>query len=367
VSKSHLSEPGDDVARLLAHTARDFLRNRERPHDAFNAHAWREMAAMGWAGVLAPESVGGSGLGLTHATALGEELGASLAPEPFIASAVMVGSLLSSLPESAAAAELGKALVSGADAPILAWQESLGSIEVTTQTTIDAHDALSGEKLFVAYCAGAQRLIVPARRDQTPVLALVVCRDKGLGQRVRTLADGASVTDFRFKSIRGAIVLDEGLQTLAAVQDAVDQAVLVQAAYLTGIARATLDRTLDHLRTRVQFGRPLGAFQVLQHRCADLYVAQALSRAAYVEAASLWDSDRTNPGARAAISSANARAAKTAIATANAAIQMHGGLGFAEETGLGSALRIARLHASWLGTQDLHLERFATLTEVLDA
>jgi 3-oxochol-4-en-24-oyl-CoA dehydrogenase len=367
VSDGDLSEFSDEVARLLAHSARNFLRDRPRPHEAFNSHAWREMAAMGWAGVLAPERVGGSGLGLAHATALGEELGASLAPEPFIASAVMVGGLLSSLPDSAAVAELGEALSSGADAPVLAWQEKSGSLDVTLQATIDANNALNGDKLFVAYCGGAQRLIVPALRDQTPVLALISCRDNGLGQRVRTLADAASVADFRFKKVKGATVLDEGSHTLAAVQGAIDQAALVQAAYLTGIARATLDRTLDHLRTRVQFGRPLGALQVLQHRCADLFIAQTLSRAAYIEAASLWDRAPSRASSRAAISSAKARAAQTAVATATAAIQMHGGLGFAEETGLGAALRIARLHASWLGAPDLHLERFAMLTEALDA
>jgi alkylation response protein AidB-like acyl-CoA dehydrogenase len=141
-----------------------------------------------------------------------------------------------------------------------------------------------------------------------------------------------------------------------------DEAALASAAYQTGLANTVLAQVLEHLKTRIQFERPLGTFQTLQHRSADLYMACQLSRASWRRAAAKWQAQPDSPLAKAAISAAKARASQTSLRVARAGIQMFGGLGFAEEADVGLALRIALQYSSWLGSSTQHLQRFAMLS-----
>jgi alkylation response protein AidB-like acyl-CoA dehydrogenase len=127
---------------------------------------------------------------------------------------------------------------------------------------------------------------------------------------------------------------------------------------------SALDLTLEYLRTRVQFGKPIGSFQALQHRAVDLYIQKELSRAA-LEAASaaLADQSCTPERRAAAASSAKARAAQAALAICNEALQMHGAIGFTDEYDLGLYLNRALVLSAWLGNASAHRHRYSSLVE----
>jgi alkylation response protein AidB-like acyl-CoA dehydrogenase len=143
-----------------------------------------------------------------------------------------------------------------------------------------------------------------------------------------------------------------------ALRVALDASLIAAAALLSGIAAGALSRTVDYVNQRRQFGQPIGAFQSIQHRCADLYVGLQLAGAAWRRAAKLHDESPGDLANAAAISAAKARASDVALAVGRAAIQMHGAIGFTEESDIGLYLRAAMQYSAWLGGAVAHRRRF---------
>jgi alkylation response protein AidB-like acyl-CoA dehydrogenase len=139
------------------------------------------------------------------------------------------------------------------------------------------------------------------------------------------------------------------------------EACLATSAYLLGLIGAALDLTVDYLRTRVQFGKVIGTFQVLQHSAVDLKLQVELTRASVEDAAVRWDREGPTTGAHAAISRAKARATDAALLVARQAIQLHGGIGFTDEHDIGLYLRKAMTAAPQFGSAGLHRARYAQL------
>ena len=366
------SDPMDDVERMLVDSARTFFRARQQTARmklnatqarAFDIELWREMADMGWLGVRLPEHLGGQNLATSAAAALAEEFGAALMPEPFIACGIIPSVLLANIQASAALSSFADSISSGRVVTTLAWQERLGQSDATDVTTrLTANELLQGRKLFVPNCDASDCFIVVARRESKIVLASVSASAAGMKRELHRTGDGTQRGQLIFNDTPIDAVLAEGDAAQTALTVALDEATLASAAYQTGLANTVLDQILSHLKTRIQFDRPLGTFQTLQHRAADLFMACQLSHASWRRAATKWDVQPASPTARAAISAAKARASQTALRVARSGIQMFGGLGFAEEADLGLALRIALQHCSWLGGPAQHLQRFATLS-----
>jgi alkylation response protein AidB-like acyl-CoA dehydrogenase len=145
------------------------------------------------------------------------------------------------------------------------------------------------------------------------------------------------------------------------VAAALDEAVLATSAYLLGLTERAFAMTLDYLKTRKQFGRPIGSFQALQHRAVDLRIQIALTRASVESAAATFDSGPTPQVRQAATSRAKARAAETALLVARQAIQLHGAIGYTDEYDVGLYLRKAMTLANLYGSADVHRARFAAL------
>jgi alkylation response protein AidB-like acyl-CoA dehydrogenase len=164
--------------------------------------------------------------------------------------------------------------------------------------------------------------------------------------------------DFSNTPIRYGSPLLEGPAVLDAVCAALDTGRIALAAQLEGVANAALERTLQYVNQRIQFGRPIGSFQTIQHRCVDLHIATALAQATWQHAAQVHQAASTVPAIARATSAAKARCGDTATLVGRNAIQMHGALGFTEEAGVGRYLRAALLGASWLGTSQMHRRRF---------
>ena len=306
----------------------------------FDRAVWREMCGLGWLGLRVAEAAGGSGLGMREYCALAEECGAGLVPEPLIACS-MAARVLGS-----GGKELDR-LMAGDRIIIPAWQERPNTLTPGRDTVL-RDGRVSGRKVFVPMAAGADAFLVAANAG----LALVARGAAGVSLTIDRTQDGGHY---------GTLTLDNALsQPIAGdLAEAIEEATLATAAYLLGVMERAFAMTLAYLKTRQQFGKPIGSFQALAHRAADLKIQVALTRASVEAAALTLDSSSVQAIRRAAVSRAKARASDAAIQVTREAIQMHGGIGYTDEYDVGLYLRKAMVLANLFGSAALHRARYA--------
>jgi alkylation response protein AidB-like acyl-CoA dehydrogenase len=306
----------------------------------FDPAVWRQMCEMGWLGLRVPEADGGAGLGMAEFCAIAEELAAGLAPEPLIACACSARVLPpENLPD----------LLSGDHVVIPAWQERADTVEPGDDTTF-ADGRVTGRKVFVPMAAGADVFLMAVRGG----LALVRADAPGLHLATATTQDGGHYGTLTLTNAPGQFVAGD-------LSDGLEEATLLTAASLLGVMERSFELTLDYLRTRKQFGRPIGSFQALQHRAADLKLQCALTRASIESAAAVLDAGAPLPQRQAAVSRAKARAATAALTVTREAIQMHGGIGYTDEYDVGLYLRRAMVLANAFGSARLHRARYSAV------
>ena len=329
-SAAGIAPRGGDRKRIRA------LRFREPGYDPAML---RQMGEQGWIGLRVPEERGGAGLGMSAFCALAEELGAALAPEPLVPAA-----LSAALLAEAGAEEALAGLISGEALVLTAWQEAAGVLEAPGQA--------EAARLFIPQAGGASAFLVPVRENGA--LALRLLPREGAELVLEGTQDGGFYGTLN-PSGGEVIARDAG----EAMERALDEAALATAATLLGVMDQAFALTLDYLRTRHQFGKPIGSFQALQHRAADLKVQIALSRASIDAAAALLDRGAGRAARRAAVSRAKARASDAAMLVTRQAIQLHGGIGYTDEADIGLYLRKAMVLANGFGPASLHRRRFA--------
>jgi len=342
------------------------LRGRLPGHDRA---VWRAMAALGWAGILVPEELGGAGLGLREATAIAAGLARAVMPEPFIPAAVLAVRAIAAGDGGALRATLLARIAAGGTIAALAWQERFDQAEpapcATTARGAEGAVLLAGTKSFVAGAGDADGFVVSAEgahgtelywveRDRPGLAVAFAERADGTFQAMLALDGVAVPTTHRLASAGCAA---------AALEAAITEATIVAAADLLGNARGVFELTLQYLRTRMQFGRAIGSFQALQHRAVDCHVQIELAAAVLEEAVARAASG--SPAARsAAASRAKARCAEAALLAGREAIQMHGAMGFSDECDVGLHVKRALAVSAWLGGVHHHRRRFARLAPV---
>lgn len=332
-SAGAIAPRGGDTRRIRA------LRFKE---PGFDRAVLRQMAELGWIGLAVPEEAGGAGLGMGEYCALAEELGGGLAPEPLIPCA-LAARLLAGGAEAAP-------VLAGERVVIPAWAERPGTLDAAGDTRI-AGGRATGRKLFVPMAAGADAFLVTGEGG-----ALLVARDApGVALTTERTQDGGHYGTLTLENAPGTpVACDPG--------PALDEAALATAASLLGIMERALALSLDYLRTRRQFGKPIGSFQALQHRAADLRIQTSLTRASVESAAAALDAGVSREAARAAVSRAKARASDAALLVTRQGIQMHGGIGYTDEADIGLYLRRAMVLAGQYGSASVHRARYAALT-----
>jgi alkylation response protein AidB-like acyl-CoA dehydrogenase len=330
-SAAAVAPRGGDLKRIRA------LRFAE---PGFDRAVWGQMAELGWPGLRVAEERGGSGLGMRAFCALAEELGAGLVPEPLIGVALAAAAL----PE----ADLAPVL-SGERIVLAAWQERAHSLASVGETVL-REGRLTGRKQFVPMAAGADAFLVTLPDG----LALVERAAPGVTLATERTQDGGHFGTLTFDGAPARFVPGD-------LGAAIEEAALASAAYLLGVMDRAFAITLDYLRTRQQFGRPIGSFQALQHRAADLKIQIALTRASVEAAAGTLDSAVPLPVKQAAVSRAKARAGEAGMLVTRQAIQLHGGIGYTDEYDVGLYLRKAMVLAGLFGTPALHRARFTAL------
>ncbi len=335
------------------------------------AAGWAELVALGWPGMLAPESAGGLAFDLAGAAEILRAAGEHVAPEPLLAVAGLSALLLTRL-DSAAAQALLAELVAGRSLPALAWQESAGDL---SDVPLDCgcepgpHGGvlLQGEKLMVLPGAMASGWLVSARGDDDTVLLWVPRGTAGATETLTPLVDGEQAATLRFDRVAlpASAVLAQGDAARDALRHALAAGQILQAAELVGTGQAMLEQTLAYLRTRSQFGKPIGSFQALQHRAVDMFIQLEVARATLDEVLALVASPAGLAIERleAEASRVNARCSAAALQVSRSAVQLHGAIGYTQECDLSLFYKRTLRLAAWLGNVTAHQRRYASLAE----
>jgi alkylation response protein AidB-like acyl-CoA dehydrogenase len=357
-----------DEQQAIKSTAREFLAARykseriralaESEH-GFEQSDWEEMAKLGWPGLALPEEWGGQGLGIVDLAVLFEEMGYTLAPSPLLSTTV-AGLALATNGTDAQRERWLRPLASGEARGTVALFDAgtpaaIGSFEMEAKP--DGDDVvLDGEKVLVMDAASADFLLV-ATSD-------------GRRHLVERGADGLSITaeksidltrrlySVRFDGVRvGAEATLDGEQ--ADYLPVLWRACVAIAAESAGIAQRTMEMAVEYAKDRQQFGRPIGAYQAVSHRCAQMLLETENSRSAVYGAA--WAADAEPESLPLAASMAKAYASDAGWRVPDASIQVHGGIGFTWEHDLHFFLKRGKANAASFGDARWHRDRVVDL------
>jgi len=285
-----------------------------------------------------------------------EELASALLPEPVVSVAVLsAGALVHAEDESIKRALL-PALCAGELIVALAWQEGRASGAAPVRATTSSWGlSVTGQKKFIRPATGVDGFIVSALADEGMCLCWIPADTEGLSLTQEACADGSRIGTLTLDraKVPSAHIIATPRTAARALRRAIDEATLMASAELVGVSKGAFRLTLDYLNTRVQFGRPIGSFQALQHRAVDLYIQVRLASAALASATAGFD--QADATARAMlVSRVKARCSDAALLVTREAIQLHGAIGFTDEHDIGLYLNRALTLAPWLGNSAQH-------------
>ncbi len=357
--------------QILQQTARDFVSSRSSLkriralRDAkeplgFSRDLWREMADLGWAGIVVPETHGGAGMGFADLMVVMEELGRGLVPEPMLSTVASSSAILFGGSEEQKRALL-PAIAKGDLVAALAWQEA-GSRYDARKITTRAERAgggfrLTGEKTLVLDGPAAERLIVSARTSDSALSLFVIdAAARGVTVERQWVLDSRGAARVRLEGVEVAesALLGGGAEVL---EHALDRATAALTAEMLGSMLAAFEMTLEYLKTRKQFGVLIGTFQALKHRAANVYTELELTRSAVFGLHRAIDEGSADVPDL--VDVAKARASDAFLLAANEAVQMHGGIGMTDEHDIGFFLKRARAAEVTFGDAAWHRARYA--------
>ena len=323
----------------------------------FSPERLRQAGALGWLGILVPESAGGLALGLTELALVLEQAGRGLVCEP-VGLAAISAAALGQGPHPM----LEKAL-SGAALVVPALQETAYGDDPLRPRTV-AEEArgglrLTGRKQFVA-ADGADGFLVAATGRDGPVLGYVARQAAGCTFTSMPTVDGRGIATLDLESAP-ADLIPAHPPSGNAVEALHHLALVALAAELLGIMDKAQEMTLDYMRIRTQFGKPIGSFQALQHQAANMYIRIEATRSLVFQIAANNEPFRIDPAMAVA---AKAKASDEALAVTKACIQLHGAIGFTDEHDIGLYLKRAMLLSALFGNAAAQRRRYVTLAEL---
>jgi alkylation response protein AidB-like acyl-CoA dehydrogenase len=328
--------------------------------EGFSRAFWRQCAEMGWTGVLVPEEFGGIDFGVVGAGLIAREMARTLAPSPFLSTAVIAASALRSG---------GSAAQKTAWLPRIAKGEAIVAAAIATgargdSASVTATRARTGWRLDGARHMAldghvADALLIAAEVEGGGAsLFLAPAGAEGLKRDSRALVDGRRVASLRLDgvSLPADAALSGGAATL---ESTLDIARAVVAAALCGVAEEAFARTMAYLKERKQFERRIGSFQALQHRAARTHIDIENAWSATLKALESLAANAN--GAALDVAVAKAKASETACAATAECLQMHGGIGMTDEFDIGLFLKRARVESVFFGDAAFHADRVATM------
>ncbi|WP_342641042.1 acyl-CoA dehydrogenase family protein [Rhodoligotrophos ferricapiens] len=348
----------DSVARFAAeHYGKRKRSPSADPSDGFDRETWREIAALGWLGAGLEERNGGFGGGPVETMVIMEGAGKALMSEPLLATMVMATRLLVETGQSA-----------DDIAPLLAGDEIITAAlaDRATGTLTLARGGqgavLSGREPLMPYGDAADRFILAAKAEEAgeTVLISLPAQASGVSRKGFRTLDGwpAAALAFENTPVSEDEILARGQAADRAQSIAADHAIAALCAEAVGIAQGLFDRTLDYLKQREQFGQPIGRFQALQHRMADMFIALEEARSLMIMATMALTGPEGDSRQR-TLSAARLGVLSRTLHIGREAIQLHGGMGMTEELPVGAGFRRLKTLDLIFGGEPPHLERVA--------
>ncbi len=332
--------------------------------DGFDRAAWKTFADFGILALPFHEDFGGLNGNAVDSMLVMEMLGRGLALEPYVSTVVLCGGLIRDAGSAAQKEALLPAIAGGELMLALAHFEAGGRYAIdrvsTTATSSGNGWKLDGAKAVVLGAPSADQLIVSARDGKGISLFLVDAKAPGVTLRGYPTQDGARAADVKLTEAHVGVdaLIGPAGGALTIVERAVDYANAALCAEAVGIMSALNEVTLEYLKTRKQFGVPIGKFQALQHRMADMVIATEQARSMATLAAVRVDSADAAERSR-AVAAAKAYVTQSARLVGQQAVQLHGGMGVVDELNVGHYFKRLTMIGLSFGDADYHLGRFS--------
>lgn len=338
----------------------------ERDATGFSRDLWKQMAELGWHGIMLPEELGGSEMGIRELGVVLVESGRVLAPEPLLSTLVLGANAVRLSKNDAQKAEVLPAIAAGERLAALAFEETgrFDPYAVTTEA-IQSGDgySISGEKAYVLDGHVADQLVVLARTSGATgdreglALFLVDADTDGIEIQRTMMMDGRNAARATFASV--AVGADRLLGDADLLDRVLDQATIGVVAEIVGMVDEVFERTIAYLKEREQFGVKIGTFQALRHRAAEMFAELEFARTLLLDGLTAIDEGRDDVPL--SVSAAKAQANKTARLIGAEGVQMHGGMGMTDELDIGLFLKRLKAAELTLGDETYHQRRYASL------
>ena len=352
----------NEEQQLLADSVRRFLQNsypfEERKKiidgEGWSPQVWARFAEMGLTGLPLPAEHGGFGGGAVDLMGVMEAFGEALVIEPYLPT-VIAARLVARGGSDAQKGAVLPAVAEGKMKLAFAHDEQGARFRLDHVTLKADKNILHGEKSAVLGAPVADKLVVSARTPKG--VELYLAKKESVAMKPFRTMDGMLAADLAFKAVP-AEPLAGGL---AAIEEAIDFATALVCAEAVGAMKFACDTTLEYLKTRKQFGVPIGTFQALQHRIVDMFIAYEQAKSMACLACSKIDISENAADRARSVSSAKIKISDSARHIGQEAVQLHGGMGMSEELKVSHAFRRLTVLARQFGDADHHLARFASL------
>jgi pimeloyl-CoA dehydrogenase small subunit len=354
----------DNVERLAASTGVGPAAS------GWNRERWKQFAELGLLAFPFSEEDGGLGWGAVETMIVMDAFGKGLVREPYLSTVIICGGLVRHGCGDSARKALAARIASGELIAAFAHVEREARHDLA-DVALRARQAgegfvLDGVKSVVPHGDSAELLFVSARtagnrQDRDGMsLFLVEGKAKGVARRAYALADGTPGAEIRLDnvSVPGSALVGKAGEAISLIERVADEAVAGLCAEAVGVMSAMCDMTVEYLKTRKQFGRPIGAFQALQHRAADMFIALEQARSMAVYAAMMMGESHAAQRS-AAISAAKVTIGKNGRFIGEQAVQLHGGIGMTMEYRLGAYFKRMTAIEMMFGDADHHLRKVA--------
>jgi 3-oxochol-4-en-24-oyl-CoA dehydrogenase len=355
----------DSAARLCAdHGGAKRARQLRGGGEELDRKAWRAMQEVGWLSALVPEQHGGLGLGVVELYVLLEQIGRHVVMAPLLESAAV--SRVLGQAGSRVAGDALQSMLSG-ERLIVPALEADGWNFRRKSSALDARQngnrlQVSGVIAGVPFAPSANNFLAAVQNSSELLLCLVPSSAEGCHVVSKRTVDGASASELHFKDtpVDETQIVARGATAQEAVASLADLLALGASIQLLGLAESALALTLEHIKTRKQFGHPLGSFQTLQHRVVDNFVDLELDRALLYRICVAWDQGTASPPM---IAAAKARMSRSAADMMRTGLQLHGAIGYTDEHDIGILFKRALVLGAIYGNEFSQSDRFARLTQ----
>ncbi|HTQ34260.1 MAG TPA: acyl-CoA dehydrogenase family protein [Stellaceae bacterium] len=360
----------ESLDRLLGNSY-EFAKRKAYMAEGFSRAMWAQYAEMGLLGLPFAEAHGGFGGSAVDVMIVMEAFGRVLALEPYLATVILAGTALGHAGSEAQNRAIMPLIADGSLRLAVAHGERQARYDlndvITTATKTPSGWRLDGAKSVVVHGDSADRLIVSARvsgdrHDPGGIgLFLVDARAAGIVRRAYKMRDGTSAADIAFSGVDvpAPDVLGDPEQGLATVERVNQAGIMATSAEAVGTMETMLNMTVEYMKTRVQFGKPIGENQALQHRATEMMIAMEQGRSLAMLAAVMVDDENAAQRDR-DLSTAKVGVGQAARFVSQNAVQLHGGIGMTDEYAVGHYFRRCMVIEHSFGDTGYHLSKLAS-------